>query len=249
MLRRAACGEVAMCSVRWLIIAAFGLSLPAGTSAPSVALSAGLVTEEFLVDAREPGIQLYVRNKHPADVAQVPDGRVLLYVHGSTQPSEATFDLALEGLSWMDYIAGHGWDVYLMDVRGYGHSTRPPAFAEAEVSKAPIVWTDMKVRDVGAVVDFIRKRRGVDKISLLGWSWGTVVTAAYASAHGDEIDNLVLYAPVWCTGPCDFDPERVKSHAAAHAEKQETGSIVVQTMAEARRRLQKKGHPKASLTR
>jgi alpha-beta hydrolase superfamily lysophospholipase len=26
----------------------------------------------------------------------------------------------------MDYIAQHGWDVYLIDVRGYGRSTRPP---------------------------------------------------------------------------------------------------------------------------
>jgi pimeloyl-ACP methyl ester carboxylesterase len=235
-----------MCSARALIIAALGLSLLAGTGASAADLAAGLVTEEFMVDAGESGIQLYVRNKHPADMAQVPPGRVLLYVHGSTLPSEATFDLALEGLSWMDYIAGHGWDVYLMDVRGYGRSTRAPAFAEAEVTQAPIVWTDMKVRDVGAVINFIRKRRGVAGVSLLGWSWGTVVTGAYATAHSDEIGSLVLYAPVWCAGPCAFDAERATSHAAAHASKQETGSIVVQTMAQARRRLQA-GAPKGQL--
>jgi len=69
-----------------------------------------LVTEEFMVDAADPGIQLYMRNKHPADMAQVPEGRILLYVHGATQPSEATFDLALEGVSWMEAIAAAGWD-------------------------------------------------------------------------------------------------------------------------------------------
>ena len=31
----------------------------------------------------------------------------------------------VNGMSWMDYIARHGYDVYLVDVRGYGRSTRP----------------------------------------------------------------------------------------------------------------------------
>src|SRR4029453_17652102 len=158
----------------------------------SPAGAADLVTEEFMVDAAEPGIQLYVRNKHPADLAQVPAGHVLLYVHGATQPSEATFDLPLEGLSWMDYIAGHGWDVYLMDARGYGRSTRSPELAQANAAQAPVVWTDAKVQDAGAVIDFILKRRGAPKISLLGWSWGTIVTAAYAAEHGDKVGGLVL---------------------------------------------------------
>ncbi|HEV8389058.1 MAG TPA: alpha/beta hydrolase, partial [Dongiaceae bacterium] len=56
-----------------------------------------LVTEEFMVDAGDPGVQLYVRNKYPADMTRVPAGHILLYVHGATQPSEATFDLSLDG--------------------------------------------------------------------------------------------------------------------------------------------------------
>jgi pimeloyl-ACP methyl ester carboxylesterase len=228
------------------IVAGVLLSLSNLPSAGAADLPAALVTEEFMVDAGEPGIQLYVRNKHPADMAQVAAGHVLLYVHGSTLPSESTFDLALDGLSWMDYIASHGWDVYLMDVRGYGRSTRAPAFAEAKVGQAPIVWTDMKVQDVGAVVEFIRKRRGVDAISLLGWSWGTVVTGAYAAGHGDHIGSLVLYAPVWCTGPCDFDPDLAKRLAAAHAANQDSAAAVVQTMGQARRRIQA-GVPESQL--
>jgi hypothetical protein len=31
--------------------------------------------------------------------------RTVLYVHGTTQASETTFDLALDGKAWMDYIA------------------------------------------------------------------------------------------------------------------------------------------------
>ncbi|HEV7819885.1 MAG TPA: hypothetical protein VGO84_01820, partial [Burkholderiales bacterium] len=64
-----------------------------------------LVTEEFMIPAVDPGIQLYVRNKRPESMRQFPAEKILLYVHGSTYPSETAFDLPLDGLSWMDYIA------------------------------------------------------------------------------------------------------------------------------------------------
>ena len=64
-----------------------------------------LVMEEFMVPAVDPGISLYVRNKHPQGVRTFPGEKILLYVHGATYPSETAFDLKLNGLSWMDYIA------------------------------------------------------------------------------------------------------------------------------------------------
>ncbi len=131
-----------------------------------------LVTEEFMVEAADPNISLYVRNKHPVDLTQVPPGRVLLFIHGATQPSEVTFDLSIGGKSWMDYIASLGWDVYLMDFRGYGGSTRSPELARPDATDAPAVSTLMKVRDVAAVVDVILERRGASKINLLAWSMG-----------------------------------------------------------------------------
>src|SRR5207302_1838332 len=93
-----------------------------GTStgaAPRVAM------EEFMLPAVDPGITLYVRNKHPVTMNTAPAEKIVLYMHGATYPAESTFDLPLNGLSWMDYIAQRGYDVYLVDVRGYGRSTRP----------------------------------------------------------------------------------------------------------------------------
>jgi pimeloyl-ACP methyl ester carboxylesterase len=200
--------------------------------------TAEVVIEEFMVEAADPGIQLYVRNKHPANMEQVPDGRVLLYVHGATQPSEATFDLPLEGASWMDTIAAAGWDVYLMDARGYGGSTRSSDLAKAGAEQAPFVRTDAKVQDLSSVVDFILKRRRVDKINLLGWSWGTIVTAAYTAAHGDRVSSLVLHAPVWCEGRCAFDANRAASLAAAHANSGEMAAVVESLPTAARKRFQ-----------
>lgn len=153
--------------------------------------------EEFMVPAADAGISLYVRNKHPADMTAFRPERTVLFVHGSTYPAHTAFDLPLGGLSWMDYIAQHGYDVYLLDVRGYGRSTRPPEMSDKPEANAPIVRTETAVKDVGAVVDFILKRRNIARLNLLGWSWGTTIMATYTTQHADKVGRLILYAPQW----------------------------------------------------
>jgi pimeloyl-ACP methyl ester carboxylesterase len=156
-----------------------------------------IVMEEFMVAATDPGIELYVRNKHPERMTGVKGDKVLLFVHGATYPSETAFDLQLNGMSWMDYIARHGYDVYLVDVRGYGRSTRPKEMSEPAEKNPPIVRTAVAASDVGAAVEFIRKRRGVDKINLMGWSWGTSIMGLYTINNNEKVNKLVLYAPQW----------------------------------------------------
>jgi len=156
-----------------------------------------IAMEEFMVPAVDPGISLYVRNKHPAGAKKFAADKILLYVHGATYPSETAFDLKLNGFSWMDYIAQHGYDVYLVDLRGYGKSTRPPEMDKPAADNEPIVRSETAVKDVGAAVDFILKRRGVQKINLLGWSWGTTTMGWYTAQNNDKVNKLVLYAPQW----------------------------------------------------
>jgi pimeloyl-ACP methyl ester carboxylesterase len=165
--------------------------------ATQAANSPKLAMEEFMVPSADPGISLYVRNKHPQGVKKFAGEKILLYVHGATYPSETAFDLKLNGISWMDYIAQHGYDVYLVDLRGYGKSTRPPEMDKPAADNEPIVRTETAVKDVGAAVDFILKRRGVPKINLLGWSWGTSVMGWYTAQNNDKVNRLVLYAPQW----------------------------------------------------
>lgn len=150
-----------------------------------------------MVPALDPGIELYVRNKRPQGVTRFGPERILLYVHGSTYPSETAFDLPLGGMSWMDYIARHGYDVYLLDLRGYGKSTRPPEMSQPPENNPAIVRTETAVRDVSAVVDFILKRTQSNKLNLLGWSWGTSTMGWYTAQNNDKVHKLVLYAPQW----------------------------------------------------
>src|SRR5262245_38770871 len=90
------------------------VSLATGALAEEVKLE----TESYRIPSADPGIELYIRNKHPAGVTSFSADKILLFVHGATYPAETSFDLPLGGRSMMDYIAGQGWDVYLVDIRG-----------------------------------------------------------------------------------------------------------------------------------
>jgi pimeloyl-ACP methyl ester carboxylesterase len=166
-------------------------------SATASAPEPRIVMEETMVPAKDTGIQIYVRNKHLASLRRFTPEKTLLFVHGAGFPAEATFDLSLDGFSWMDYVARLGYDVYIMDVRGYGRSTRPPEMNEPADKNPPIADTEAAVRDIDAAVDYVLMRRGLQKLDLLGWSWGTATTATYAASQPGKIERLVLYAPLW----------------------------------------------------
>ncbi len=158
---------------------------------------AEIATGTLRVATGDSGVTLFVRNKVRRDVAAFTPERTLLFVHGATYPASTSFDLALDGVSWMDYIASRGYDVYLMDLRGYGSSTRPPEMAAPAADNPPVVRGVTAIADIGRVVEAITRRRGVDSLCLLGWSWGTTLTGAYAASFPDHVHRLALYAPLW----------------------------------------------------
>ena len=153
-----------------------------------------LVTEEFLVSS-EPGIDIYVRNKRPRALTTFTPERTLLFVHGSTYPAHTSFDLPLGGQSWMEFIAGHGYDVYCLDVRGYGRSTRPRAMDEDPQANPPFARTVDAVHDVEAVLGFILKRRNIARLNLMGWSWGCTIMATTTTRNPGKVARLTVYAP------------------------------------------------------
>ena len=185
-----------------------------------------LVAESYMIQARDAGIRLHIRNKRPEGMTRYSGEKTVLYVHGTTQTASTTFDLRLDGLSWMDYIARRGYDVYLVDVRGYGHSTRPSEMEKLAAENPPIVRTDVAVGDLEAAVDHIFARRGITKLNLIGWSWGTAIIGRYAAQNSDKVNRLVLYAPGWIRKP------------PATASPAPLGAYQTWTMEQARSRLQ-----------
>ena len=73
--------------------------------------------------------QMYVRERTRTGIALRPTSlanRVVLFIHGRGTPAEVAFDVPYQDYSWMTYLAQAGFDVFAMDVTGYGRSTRPP---------------------------------------------------------------------------------------------------------------------------
>jgi pimeloyl-ACP methyl ester carboxylesterase len=171
--------------------------LALATAPPARAQAPSLATEEFMVPARDAGIELFLRNKRPQGMAAFSPGRTLLFVHGATYPAHTGFDLPLGGLSWMDYIAGRGFDVWCVDIRGYGRSTRPAEMSQPPEANPPVVRGDIAVSDIGAAAAFIRQQRGLPRIALMGWSWGAALTGRFAADNPALVERLVLYAPGW----------------------------------------------------
>jgi pimeloyl-ACP methyl ester carboxylesterase len=149
-------------------------------------------------------VDLFVREKVSSAILNAPGGRaqpgkVALFVHGGFNPATLAFDVAYRDYSWMTFLARAGYDVFGMDMTGYGQSSRPmmddpcnlnPRHQERLVPrnlKEPcnpsypfeLVSSDSETADIDRMVDFIRALRGVDKIALIGWSGGGIRTGTY----------------------------------------------------------------------
>jgi pimeloyl-ACP methyl ester carboxylesterase len=156
-----------------------------------------IIGHDEMVPSGDPGISLFVRNKRRKDIGPADHTRTLLFLHGGTQSSEATFDLRLDGFSWMDYIAAQGWDVWLMDLRGFGGSTKPPAMSLPPAEAPPIGRVAEEIADFAAVLEHIRRVRKIPSVNVLTWSWGAVVAMTWAAQHPETIGRLALFGAPW----------------------------------------------------
>ncbi len=152
--------------------------------------------DEF-IDAVDPGIKLFVRSKMAAGTTTFTNDTVVLFVHGATFPSTPDFDLQYKDYSWADWLVKHGYVVYMFDKRNYGFSTREPAMDQPPTANRPLSRSFLAIRDLGSVIDLIRARHHVDKVTLIGWSWGAMTAGYYSSLHSEKVSKLVLYAPLY----------------------------------------------------
>ena len=151
-------------------------------------------------------LKLYVRGKIASDAdpaALARSGKVVLLAHGAGTPGSVAFDLQVADgsattYSLMDFLASRGFDVFAVDYQNYGRSDQHAC--------GLCVTTQAAARDVDAVVEYIRKLRGVDKVNLVGWSWGTTVTGLYTMQHANKVKRLVMYAPPVWSEPRDKAP-------------------------------------------
>jgi acylglycerol lipase len=82
-----------------------------------------------------------------------------------------------------EYLAGHGCATFAIDHRGHGKS---------EGARALVDRFDNAVADLDQLVDHARKERPHAPLFLLGHSMGGGLSLAYAIAHQDKLDGLLL---------------------------------------------------------
>lgn len=165
-----------------------------------------IVAEDLMIPSDTPGISLHLRNKRPAALKTFSAERTILMMHGATYSSGSLFDVPLGGSSFMDHLAGHGYDVFALDVRGYGGSTRPPEMDAPPEDSEPLVRTEVGVRDLASAVQYVLKHRDITQLNLLAMSWGGSVAGAYTAGNSDKIVKLALVAPLWLlNGPAPID--------------------------------------------
>lgn len=158
-------------------------------------------------------VELFLRERVLAEGADL-DTSPVLFVHGASVPVVTGLDFPYEDYGWATYLAEAGYDVYLLDLTGYGFSPRPEmeacnvapdAQAEslvpnplAEPCEADypfrLATIESEHDEIDAAIEYIRGLTGAEKVSLIGWSLGGLRTGTYTSLNQDKIEKLIILA-------------------------------------------------------
>ncbi|MFQ5839475.1 MAG: alpha/beta fold hydrolase [Candidatus Methylomirabilales bacterium] len=139
------------------------------------------------------GVRLALWEKRPAR-SRPPPARTLLLVHGATFSGRVTFDIQGKDplpYSLMDILAASGYDVFAVDLEGYGSSDHPDHPCPTEIA----------VQDVEATMTYLCRLRAVERVHLLGFSWGTQIAGCAAVRTPDRVHRLILFAPISVSSP------------------------------------------------
>ena len=147
-------------------------------------------------------------------------GEPLLLVHGLTYSSHE-FDVNYKDYSLARFFARRGFNVWLLDIAGYGQSQ--------EVEDGFTPDSDYAAEDIAAAATLILEHEGRKSLDVLGWSWGTVTAGRFAAENPELVRRLVLYAPIVAgLGDVDVEDEfnhNTWIHAAGDFQKNADGSI------------------------
>ena len=127
------------------------------------------------------------RKRIGAPRAGEPALPVLFLVHGSSNSTRSSYDLAVPGkgeYSFMNVFARYGYDVWTMDHDGYGRSGSSGNNSDIASS----------VEDLKAAIPVVLQETGQSKMHFYGTSSGGIRAGAYAQEHPDRVDRLVLVA-------------------------------------------------------
>lgn len=170
-------------------------------------------------------VNLFVREydgtKNPDDIR-----KCVLMIHGRSSPALTTFDLGYDNRDWDKYswaqeLAKDGNDVFMLDFQGSGYSplaqledpcnTLKTAEQQGVLFPNPLTpnveynpsypyklqTSQSEWAELHTVVDFIIKKRSVQKVTLISYSAGAWAVGPYAVKHPEKVESVMLVAPIF----------------------------------------------------
>ncbi|MGL4714442.1 MAG: alpha/beta fold hydrolase [Aeromonas sp.] len=131
------------------------------------------------------GHQLHVRHIKPSVAIH---GEPILMVHGAIENGRIFYTESGKGLAC--FLARHGYQVYVADLRGRGLST-PPIAEQAEHGQHELITEDLP-----ALHHWLAERHGGFKVHWVAHSWGGVIMASTLvrfPALADQVASLLFF--------------------------------------------------------
>lgn len=134
----------------------------------------------------------------------------VVFLHGGPGIADLAGDTAYFG-----QLAGDGYDVYVYDQVGTGHSARLPDPTGYTLER----WT----RDL----EEIRRLIDTDRMILIGHSWGARIALRYLDQHPERVSRLILSTPGAIPGSDDHSGDRLADSLPA-ADRRRVFSLTTQ---------------------
>ncbi len=143
------------------------------------------VTQESLFIPIQKGVTLHLRHIFPRHGAL---GEPVLMLHGAIENGRVFYSERGKGLA--PYLAQHGLDIYVADLRGRGKST-PPIGRSSRFGQ-----TEAITEDIPAFLEAIRQRRGDSPQHWVAHSWGGVLLFSFLARfpdYGKKLKTIVCF--------------------------------------------------------
>ncbi len=144
----------------------------------------GLIKRNFYCRL-QPDLDIFIRNVTRTSAS---NNVRLWLLHGAGMDS-AGFDLPIEGWSLMESLARRGYDVFALDYRGHGLSSRVLDGKSVDISTV--------VDDCSHVIEMVEDAFGGGSLHLIGESFGSILAPLLAKRLGDSISSVTLLGPIF----------------------------------------------------
>ncbi len=143
----------------------------------------------------KPGLRLALYHVWPAS-GKIDTNKIILFLHGGAVPISGNMGFKINGISWMTAMAEKGYDTWGLDFAGYGNSGRFSESDSLNENGMPQGTVAERSKQTNIAVHFIKDKRHVNSIHLLGNSGGSIVAGLYTTEFPSNIKKLVLHGPI-----------------------------------------------------